>query len=83
MLVLPLENVRNHSGTGLLAGLVQVGVDVGGGGQIRVPQVIGHVDEGHVLADEQAGEGVPQVVEADVPQAVLLQQLPEVVGRCV
>ena len=32
VLVLPLENVRNHSGAGLLAGLVQVGVDVGGGG---------------------------------------------------
>ena len=32
VLVLSLENVRNHSGAGLLAGLVQVGVDVGGGG---------------------------------------------------
>ena len=59
MLVFPLENVRNHGGAGLLAGLVQVGVDVGGGGQIRVSQVVGHVDEGYVLADEQACEGVP------------------------
>lgn len=64
MLVFPLENVRNHSGAGLLAGLVQVGVDVGGGGQIRVAQEVGHVDQRHILVDEQAGEGVTKLVEA-------------------
>ena len=65
---LRLEDLRNHVGTGLLAGLVQVGVDVGGGGQVRVPQVVGHVDEGHVLADEQAGEGVPLRYNYDKPE---------------
>lgn len=65
MLVLPLENVRNHSGAGLLAGLVQVGVDVGGGGEVRVAQEVGHVNQRHVLVDEQAGESVPKLVEAE------------------
>ena len=59
MPVLPLENVRNHISAGLLAGLVQVGVDVGGGGEVRVAQEVGHVNQRHVLVDEQAGEGVP------------------------
>lgn len=68
MPVLPLENVRNHGGAGLLAGLVQVGVDVGGGGQIRVAQEVGHVDQRHVLVDEQAGEGVPLRYNNDKPE---------------
>ena len=68
MLVLPLENVRNHSGAGLLAGLVQVGVDVGGGGEVRVAQEVGHVDQRHVLVDEQAGEGVPLRYNYDKPE---------------
>ena len=68
MPVLPLENVRNHSGAGLLAGLVQVGVDVGGGGEVRVAQEVGHVDQRHVLVDEQAGEGVPLRYNYDKPE---------------
>ena len=68
MLVLPLENIRNHCGAGLLAGLVQVGVDVGGGGEVRVAQEVGHVDQRHILIDEQAGEGVPLRYNYDKPE---------------
>ena len=68
VLVLPLENVRNHGGAGLLAGLVQVGVDVGGGGEVRVAQEVGHVDQRHILVDEQAGKGVPLRYNYDKPE---------------
>ena len=68
MPVLPLENVRNHISAGLLAGLVQVGVDVGGGGEVRVAQEVGHVDQRHILVDEQAGEGVPLRYNYDKPE---------------
>ena len=68
MPVLPLENVRNHSGAGLLAGLVQVGVDVGGGGEVRVAQEVGHVNQRHILVDEQAGESVPLRYNYDKPE---------------
>lgn len=42
------ERFMKHQPTGL----VQVSVDVGCGGQVRVTQEVGHVDQRHVLVDE-------------------------------
>ena len=38
---------------------------------------------GTPLFQQQAGTGVAQIVEADLPQAVVDQQLGEAVGHCV
>ena len=42
---------------------------------VRVTKVFRYIEQRDVLVDEDAGEGVSQVVEADVPHAVLLKHL--------
>ena len=44
---------------------------------VRVTKVFRYIEQRDVLVDENAGEGMPQVVEADVPHAVLLKNLRE------
>ena len=44
---------------------------------VRVTKVFRYVEQRDILVDENAGEGMPQVVEADVPHTVLLKHLRE------
>ena len=60
-----------------------MGVDVGGGGKGRVPQPLLDLLHGNALTEQQTGAAVAQIMEPDVPQAVLLQQELEVVGDVV
>ena len=69
-----LEEIADDVRACLLARLVEVGVDIRCGGQIAVPEEVRHIDERHVLADEQTCEGMPQVMESDVSQTVFFQQ---------
>ena len=59
---------------------IQMGVDVRRGGDVAVPQPFLDLLHGYPLFQQQAGAGVPQIVKAYFPQAVLLQQLGEVVS---
>ena len=49
--------------------------DIHGCTDVRVTKVFRYIEQRDVLVDENAGEGVSQVVEADVPHAVLLKHL--------
>ena len=50
-----------------------MGVDVGGGGKGGVSQPLLDLLHWDTLAEQQTGTAVAQVMEPDVPQAVLLQ----------
>ena len=56
-------------------------VDVAGGADVAVTQPFLNVLQGHAVGVEQAGAGVAQIVEADAPQAVLLQEGREGLGQ--
>ena len=48
-----------------------MGVDVGRGGDVAVTQPFLDLLHGHALFQQQAGAGVAQIVETDLPQAVV------------
>ena len=55
-----------HRGGAELLGLgVQVGVDVGRGGDVAVTQPFPDLLHGYPLLQQQAGAGVPKLVEAE------------------
>ena len=58
-----------------------MGVDVRRGGDVAVAQPFLDLLHGYALLQQQAGAGVPQIVEPNFPQAVFFQQLGEVVGH--
>ena len=60
-----------------------MGVDVGRGGDVAVAQPFLDLLHGHTLLQQQAGAGVAQIMEANLPQAVVGQQLGEAVGHCI
>ena len=49
--------------------------DIHSGTDVRMSKVFRYIEQRDILVDENAGKGVPQVVEADVPHAVLLKHL--------
>ena len=55
-------------------------IDIHSCTDIRVTKVFRYIEQRDVLIDKDAGEGMPQVVKADIPHPVLLQQLREVRG---
>ena len=77
------QGLLHRGGTQLLGLGIQVGVDVGRGGDVAVAQPFLDLLHRHPLFQQQAGTGVAQIVEADLPQAVVDQQLGEAVGHCV
>ena len=50
-------------------------IDIHSCTNVRVTKVFRYIEQRDVLVDEDAGEGVSQVVKADVPHAVLLKHL--------
>ena len=75
---------RGHFlGDGLLAGHVQVTIDIGGHLDITVAQPLLHVLERKAIAQQNAGTAMPQFVEADAGQAVLLEQAGKMMGDIV
>lgn len=60
-----------------LRAVIQVSVDVGGGGKIAVPQPLLNLLHGYAVGQQERSTAVPQVVEADVPESVGLEQLRE------
>ena len=61
----------------------QVGVDVRRGGVVGVAQKELDLLHGDAAGHQEAGAGVPEVVEADVAQAVCLQQVAKALGELV
>ena len=60
-----------------------MGVDVGGGGKGGVSQPLLDLLHGNTLTEQQTGAAMAQIMEPDVPQAMLLQQEFEMVGDVV
>ena len=75
-----IEDTADHIGAFLFLGLIQMGIDICRCGQVGVPEEGRYIQQRNILIDEDAGEGVAQVVEADIPHPILLQQLREVRG---
>ena len=64
-----------------LGAVAEVGVDVAGGAGVAVAQPDLDVLQGHAVGVEQAGAGMAQIVEANAPQSVLLQECREGLGQ--
>ena len=64
-----------------LGAVVQVGVDIAGGGDVAVAKPLLNVFQGNAVGIEQAGTGMPQIVEADFLHPVALQNQREMLGQ--
>ena len=58
-------------------GIIQVGIDVAGGGNIAVTQPFLDVFKSNAVGIEQAGAAVPKVMETDAPQPAPFQKVRE------
>ena len=67
-----IKDTADHIGAFLFLGLIQMGIDVCRGGQVGVPEEGRYIQQWHILIDEDAGEGVAQIVEPNFAQTVLL-----------
>ena len=61
--------------------IIQMAVDVRRGADVAVTKPLLNLFHGHVVCQQQRGATVPEIVETDMPQAVLLQQLAEIGGN--
>ena len=61
--------------------VVQMRVDVGRGAEVAMPQPFLNLLHGNAFRQQQACATVPEIVQADDPHVVLLQQSPETVGQ--
>ena len=86
LVVMPIiEQRADGFRTDVFSALVQVRIDICRCTDVRVTKVFRYVEQRDVLVDEDAGEGMPQVVEADVPHTVLFKHLREAerdISRC-
>lgn len=63
--------------------VVQVGIDVGGGGEVAVPQSFLNLLHGNAICQKKVGTTMAQIVKADGAQTVFLQQLRELLGNII
>ena len=75
------QDIVHYICRGDLGLVIQVGVDVRRRADIAVAQPLLDLLHGHVVGKQQRGAAVPEVVKANVPQTVLLQQLAEIGGN--
>ena len=76
LVVMPIIKQRADGfRTDVFSALVQVRIDICRCTDVRVTKVFRYIEQRDILVDENAGEGVSQVVKADVPHAVLLKHL--------
>ena len=72
----------HHGGCRILLGIRrQMGVNVGCGAEVAVPQPFLDLLQRHPVGQQQAGAGMPEIVEADDPQPAVFQQQIEVVRQ--
>ena len=64
-----------------LGAVVQVGVDVAGGADVAVTKPLLNILQGNAVGIEQAGTGMPQIVEADFLHPIALQNQREMLGQ--
>lgn len=62
-----LQNTGDDIGTMLLAGFIQMGINVGGGADGAVTQEVGHIDQGFFFCQQQTCECVPLRHNYDKP----------------
>ena len=66
-----------------LGSIIEVGVNIGGGGEVAVTQPFLNLLHGNAVCQKKAGAAMAQIVEADRTQTVFLQQLRELLGNVV
>ena len=76
------QSTVHHVGRGDLGRIVQMTVDVCRGTDIAVTELLLDLLHGNAVCQQQGSTAVSKVVEADVPQPVLLQDGREVIGDC-
>ena len=77
------QGLFHCGGAQLLRLGIQMGVDVGRGGDVAVAQPFLNLLHGHPLFQQQAGTGVAQIVEADMSQTMCFQELSKILGNCI
>ena len=75
------EDVVHHICRRELGLIVQMAVDVRRGADVAVTQPFLDLLHGHVVCQQQRGAAMPEIVEADMPQAVHFQQLAEIAAE--
>lgn len=80
-----MEKCADSLRADVFSALVQVRINICRCADVRMSKVLRHIEQRDVLVDEDAGEGMPQVVKADMPHSVLFKDLREAEGdipRC-
>ena len=78
LVVMPIIKQRADGfRTDVFSALVQMGIDICRGGQVGVTDEGRYIQQRHILIDEDAGEGVAQIVKPYLAQTVL----PDKVGK--
>ena len=72
-----IEDTADHIGAFLFLGLIQMGIDIRCCGQIGMTEEGRYIQQRNILIDEDAGEGVAQVVKPNFAQTVLPDQVGE------
>ena len=72
-----IKDTADHIGAFLFFGLIQMGIDICRCGQIGVSEEGRYIQQRDILIDEDAGEGVAQIVKPNFAQTVL----PDKVGE--
>ena len=72
-----IKDTADHIGAFLFLGFIQMGIDIRRCGQVGVAEEGRYIQQRHILIDEDAGEGVAQIVEPNFAQTVL----PDKVGE--
>ena len=78
LVVMPIIKQRADGfRTDVFSALVQMGIDICRGGQVGVTDEGRYIQQRHILIDEDAGEGVAQIVKANLAQTVLPDKIGE------
>ena len=78
-----IKDTADYIGAFLFLGLIQMRIDIRRCGQIRMTEEGRYIQQRHILIDEDAGEGMAQIVKPNLaqsitPDAMLLAMILEV-----
>ena len=75
-----MEKCADGLRTDVFSALVQVRINICRGSDVGMSEILRHIEQRDVFVDEDAGEGMPQVMEADMPHSVFFKDLREAEG---
>ena len=72
-----IKDTADYIGAFLFLGLIQMGIDIRRCGQIGMTEEGRYIQQRNILIDEDAGEGVAQIMKPNLAQTVLLDKVGE------